>query len=72
MDKHMGEQLNKAYEAYRQACMERDEAQKELQQKTEFYEQKLHELREQYTAQTAFIARLLQVLLTFLGNSSGS
>lgn len=33
MDKNIGEQLNKAYEAYRQACMDRDHAVKELQQK---------------------------------------
>ncbi|XP_025849960.2 TRAF family member-associated NF-kappa-B activator isoform X10 [Vulpes vulpes] len=33
MDKNIGEQLNKAYEAYRQACMDRDSAVKELQQK---------------------------------------
>lgn len=33
MDKNIGEQLNKAYEAFRQACMDRDSAIKELQQK---------------------------------------
>lgn len=33
MDKNLGEQLNKAYEAFRQACMDRDSAVKELQQK---------------------------------------
>nr|XP_058909782.1 TRAF family member-associated NF-kappa-B activator isoform X9 [Kogia breviceps] len=33
MDKNIGEQLNKAYEAFRQACMDRDSAVKELQQK---------------------------------------
>ncbi|KAB0380004.1 hypothetical protein FD755_007788 [Muntiacus reevesi] len=34
MDKNIGEQLNKAYEAFRQACMDRDSAVKELQQKS--------------------------------------
>lgn len=33
MDKNIGEQLNKAYEAFRQACMDRDYAVKEMQQK---------------------------------------
>lgn len=33
MDKNIGEQLNKAYEAFRQACMDRDNAVRELQQK---------------------------------------
>lgn len=33
MDKNIGQQLNKAYEAYRQACMDRDSAIRELQQK---------------------------------------
>lgn len=33
MDKNIGEQLNKAYEAFRQACMDRDSAVKELQLK---------------------------------------
>lgn len=33
MDKNTGEQLNRAYEAYRQACMDKDKARKELQQK---------------------------------------
>lgn len=33
MDKNIGEQLNRAYEAFRQACMDRDLAVRELQQK---------------------------------------
>ncbi|XP_034352695.1 TRAF family member-associated NF-kappa-B activator isoform X3 [Arvicanthis niloticus] len=33
MDKNIGEQLNRAYEAFRQACMDRDSAVRELQQK---------------------------------------
>lgn len=33
MDKNIGEQLNRAYEAFRQACMDRDSAIRELQQK---------------------------------------
>ncbi|XP_042335872.1 TRAF family member-associated NF-kappa-B activator isoform X2 [Sceloporus undulatus] len=33
MDKNIADQLNKAYEAFRQACMDRDSAVKELKQK---------------------------------------
>lgn len=33
MDRNIAEQLNKAYEAFRQACMDRDSAVKELKQK---------------------------------------
>ncbi|XP_044160122.1 TRAF family member-associated NF-kappa-B activator isoform X2 [Bufo gargarizans] len=47
MDKNTGEQLNRAYEAYRQACMDRDRVKKELQQKTVFYEQQLHDKQKQ-------------------------
>lgn len=36
MDKNIAEQLNKAYEAFRQACMERDFARKELKQKVRY------------------------------------
>lgn len=32
MERNIGDQLNKAYEAYRQASIERDNAKKELQQ----------------------------------------
>ncbi|XP_071977998.1 TRAF family member-associated NF-kappa-B activator isoform X2 [Engystomops pustulosus] len=47
MDKNTGEQLNKAYEAYRQACMDRDRARKEMQQKSAVYEQQLHDKQKQ-------------------------
>lgn len=47
MDKNTGEQLNRAYEAYRQACMDKDKARKELQQKTAFYEQQFHNQQKQ-------------------------
>lgn len=47
MDKNTGEQLNRAYEAYRQACMDKDKFRKELQQKTAIYEQQLHAQQKQ-------------------------
>ncbi|KAM4859010.1 TRAF family member-associated NF-kappa-B activator isoform 2-T5 [Thomomys bottae] len=68
MDKNIGEQLNKAYEAFRQACMDRDSAVKELQQKTENYEQRIREQQEQLSLQQAIIDKLKSQLL--LVNSS--
>uniref|UniRef100_A0A8C0GIY7 TRAF family member associated NFKB activator n=1 Tax=Chelonoidis abingdonii TaxID=106734 RepID=A0A8C0GIY7_CHEAB len=59
MDKNnIGEQLNKAYEAFRQACMDRDHAVKELQQKTESYTQQICEQQEQIEFQKSMIAKL--------------
>ncbi|XP_039926040.1 TRAF family member-associated NF-kappa-B activator isoform X2 [Hirundo rustica] len=58
MDKNLGEQLNKAYEAYRQACMDRDHAVKELQQKTENYIQQIREQQEKIELQNSIIAKL--------------
>ncbi|XP_027632300.1 TRAF family member-associated NF-kappa-B activator isoform X2 [Tupaia chinensis] len=68
MDKNIGEQLNKAYEAFRQACMDRDSAVKELQQKTENYEQRIREQQEQLSLQQTIIDNLKSQLL--LVNSS--
>ncbi|XP_045431727.1 TRAF family member-associated NF-kappa-B activator isoform X2 [Pipistrellus kuhlii] len=68
MDKNIGEQLNKAYEAFRQACMDRDSAIKELQQKTENYEQRIREQQEQLSRQQTIIDKLKSQLL--LVNSS--
>uniref|UniRef100_A0A8D0HD26 TRAF family member associated NFKB activator n=1 Tax=Sphenodon punctatus TaxID=8508 RepID=A0A8D0HD26_SPHPU len=58
MDKNIGEQLNKAFEAFRQACMDRDSAVKELKQKTESYEQQIREQQEQLLLQKNIIAKL--------------
>ncbi|XP_053900278.1 TRAF family member-associated NF-kappa-B activator isoform X1 [Malaclemys terrapin pileata] len=58
MDKNIGEQLNKAYEAFRQACMDRDHAVKELQQKTESYTQQICEQQEQIEFQKSMITKL--------------
>nr|XP_020028874.1 TRAF family member-associated NF-kappa-B activator isoform X2 [Castor canadensis] len=63
MDKNLGEQLNKAYEAFRQACMDRDSAVKELQQKTENYEQRIREQQEQLSLQQTIIDKLKSQLL---------
>ncbi|XP_031226248.1 TRAF family member-associated NF-kappa-B activator isoform X1 [Mastomys coucha] len=64
MDKNIGEQLNRAYEAFRQACMDRDSAVRELQQKqTENYEQRIREQQEQLSFQQTLIDRLKSQLL---------
>ncbi|KAL1786839.1 hypothetical protein HispidOSU_026299 [Sigmodon hispidus] len=63
MDKNIGEQLNRAYEAFRQACMDRDSAVRELQQKTENYEQRIREQQEQLSFQQTLIDELQSQLL---------
>ncbi|NWX56002.1 TANK protein, partial [Promerops cafer] len=68
MDKNIGEQLNKAYEAYRQACMDRDRAVKELQQKTENYMQQIREQQEKIELQNSIIAKLKSQLAALNAN----
>uniref|UniRef100_A0A8C3VJR7 TRAF family member associated NFKB activator n=1 Tax=Catharus ustulatus TaxID=91951 RepID=A0A8C3VJR7_CATUS len=68
MDKNIGEQLNKAYEAYRQACMDRDHAVKELQQKTENYMQQIREQQEKIELQNSIIAKLKSQLAALNGS----
>ncbi|KAK1165720.1 TRAF family member-associated NF-kappa-B activator isoform X1 [Acipenser oxyrinchus oxyrinchus] len=58
MERKMGDQLNKAYEAYRQACIEKECAKKELLQKTEAYERHINELKLQLEEQSKLIAEL--------------
>ncbi|XP_019409867.1 PREDICTED: TRAF family member-associated NF-kappa-B activator isoform X1 [Crocodylus porosus] len=71
MDKNIGEQLNKAYEAFRQACMDRDYAVKEMQQKTESYVQQIREQQEQIELQKGIIGKLKSQLATNRGNAHG-
>uniref|UniRef100_A0A8C3R0B4 TRAF family member associated NFKB activator n=1 Tax=Cyanoderma ruficeps TaxID=181631 RepID=A0A8C3R0B4_9PASS len=68
MDKNIGEQLNRAYEAYRQACMDRDHAVKELQQKTENYMQQIREQQEKIELQNSIIAKLKSQLAALNAN----
>uniref|UniRef100_A0A8D0EF26 TRAF family member associated NFKB activator n=1 Tax=Salvator merianae TaxID=96440 RepID=A0A8D0EF26_SALMN len=58
MDKNISEQLNKAYEAFRQACMDRDAAVKELKQKTDSYEKQICEQQERITLLTNIVTKL--------------
>ncbi|XP_067405474.1 TRAF family member-associated NF-kappa-B activator isoform X2 [Emydura macquarii macquarii] len=72
MDKNIGEQLNKAYEAFRQACMDRDHAVKELQQKTENYMKQIHEQQEQIELQKNQITELKSQLAPVNANRGGA
>ncbi|XP_024863437.1 TRAF family member-associated NF-kappa-B activator isoform X2 [Kryptolebias marmoratus] len=58
MEKNIGDQLNKAFEAYRQASIEKDNAQKELKKMTEYYERYTQELQKQIEDQQKLISEL--------------
>ncbi|XP_056144978.1 TRAF family member-associated NF-kappa-B activator isoform X2 [Lampris incognitus] len=65
MERNIGDQLNKAFEAYRQASIEKDNAKKELQQMTEYYERYTQELQKQIEHQQQLISDLeAQLILT--------
>ncbi|XP_061464641.1 TRAF family member-associated NF-kappa-B activator isoform X2 [Rhineura floridana] len=68
MDKNIAEQLNKAYEAFRQACMDRDSAVKELKQKTDCYEKQICEQQDQITFLASFVAKLKSQLASLSSN----
>ncbi|KAM6459221.1 TRAF family member-associated NF-kappa-B activator isoform 6-T13 [Liasis olivaceus] len=68
MDKNIAEQLNKAYEAFRQACMERDFAMKELKQKTDSYEKQIHEQQEKIECLMSIVAKLKSQLASMTAN----
>ncbi|XP_077437071.1 TRAF family member-associated NF-kappa-B activator isoform X2 [Vanacampus margaritifer] len=58
MEWNVGDQLNKAFEAYRQVSIEKDNAKKELQQMTEYYQQYTEKLQRQIEDQQQMIAQL--------------
>ncbi|XP_047457874.1 TRAF family member-associated NF-kappa-B activator [Mugil cephalus] len=58
MERNIGDQLNKAFEAYRQVSIEKDNAEKQLQQRTEFYERHTQKLQKQIEEQQQLIAEL--------------
>ncbi|KAJ6660838.1 hypothetical protein lerEdw1_017464 [Lerista edwardsae] len=69
MDKNIAEQqLNKAYEAFRQACMDKDSAVKELKQKTDSYEKQIREQQEQITLLTNMVSKLSSQLTSLSAN----
>ncbi|XP_077176036.1 TRAF family member-associated NF-kappa-B activator isoform X2 [Paroedura picta] len=68
MDRNIAEQLNKAYEAFRQACMDRDSAVKELKQKTDCYEKQIREQQEQIESLTRAVSKLRSQLAPLNAN----
>nr|XP_056717473.1 TRAF family member-associated NF-kappa-B activator [Euleptes europaea] len=68
MDKNIAEQLNKAFEAFRQACMDRDSAVKELKQKTDSYEKQIREQQDQIESLTRAVANLKSQLAPLNAN----
>ncbi|XP_074551319.1 TRAF family member-associated NF-kappa-B activator [Halichoeres trimaculatus] len=58
MERNIGDQLNKAFEAFRQVSIEKDNAKKELQQMTEYYEQYTQMLQKQIADQQQLISKL--------------
>ncbi|XP_053327013.1 TRAF family member-associated NF-kappa-B activator isoform X2 [Spea bombifrons] len=66
MDK-IGDQLNKAYEAYRQVCVEKERFKKDLTMKTELYEQQIRDQNNQILQLKGWIAELKAQLQTFTG-----
>ncbi|KAM9850735.1 TRAF family member-associated NF-kappa-B activator [Aulostomus maculatus] len=63
MERNIGDQLNKAFEAYRQVSIEKDNAKKELQQMTEYYERHTQKLQKQIEDQQQLISILEAQLL---------
>ncbi|XP_037646612.1 TRAF family member-associated NF-kappa-B activator isoform X1 [Sebastes umbrosus] len=58
MERNIGDQLNKAFEAYRQVSIEKDNAKKELQQMSEYYERYTQKLQKQIDDQQQLISKL--------------
>nr|XP_057937978.1 TRAF family member-associated NF-kappa-B activator isoform X1 [Doryrhamphus excisus] len=58
MERNMADQLNKAFEAYRQVSIEKDHAKKELKQITEHYQRYTEKLLKQVEDQQQLISQL--------------
>ncbi|KAG7466906.1 hypothetical protein MATL_G00147320 [Megalops atlanticus] len=71
MERNIGDQLNKAFEAYRQASIEKDSAEKELQQKTEYYQWYTQQLEQQIEDQQKLISKLKAQLSSAAKLASG-
>ncbi|XP_064861532.1 LOW QUALITY PROTEIN: TRAF family member-associated NF-kappa-B activator-like [Oncorhynchus nerka] len=71
MERNIGDQLNKAYEAYRQASIERDSAKKELQQMKVNYERHTQELQKQIEDQQQLILKLKAQLISATKQPTG-
>ncbi|XP_028847261.1 TRAF family member-associated NF-kappa-B activator [Denticeps clupeoides] len=67
MDKNMADQLNKAFDAYRAASIERDSVKKELKQQSEYYESYVQKLKRQIEDQSRQISKLKAQLSSAAG-----
>uniref|UniRef100_A0A8C6VXY6 TRAF family member-associated NFKB activator n=1 Tax=Nothobranchius furzeri TaxID=105023 RepID=A0A8C6VXY6_NOTFU len=70
MERNIGDQLNKAFEAYRKVSIEKDNAKKELQKMTEYYERYTQELQKQIEDQQRLISEL-EAKLSAASQTSG-
>lgn len=71
MDRTISEQLNKAFEAYRNASIEKEAARKELQHKTEQYQRHTQKLEKQIEDQAKTIVHLKTELSSLRKHASG-
>ncbi|XP_026232743.1 TRAF family member-associated NF-kappa-B activator [Anabas testudineus] len=70
MERNIGDQLNKAFEAFRQVSIEKDNAKKDLQKMTEYYEGYTQTLQKQIEDQQKLIS-VLQAKLSATRQPSG-
>ncbi|XP_041720661.1 uncharacterized protein LOC121551997 [Coregonus clupeaformis] len=71
MERNNGDQLNKVFEAYCQASIERDCAKKELQQTNVYYERHTQKLQKQIEDQQQLISKLKAQLISATKQPSG-
>ncbi|KAL7881888.1 hypothetical protein AOLI_G00087370 [Acnodon oligacanthus] len=71
MERNISDQLNKAYEAYRNVLIEKDNAKKELQQKTEQFERYTQQLKRKIEDQEQLISELKAQLSSAVKYRSG-
>ncbi|KAG9340877.1 hypothetical protein JZ751_020070 [Albula glossodonta] len=71
MERNIGDQLNRAFEAFRQASIEKDSAKRELQQKTEYYEKYTRQLKKKIEDQNQLISNLKAQLSLATKHNSG-
>ncbi|XP_072541832.1 TRAF family member-associated NF-kappa-B activator [Salminus brasiliensis] len=71
MDRNISDQLNKAYEAYRNASIEKDNAKKELLQKTEQFERHTQQLERKIKDQEQLISELKAQLSSTVKHGAG-
>ncbi|XP_036423641.1 TRAF family member-associated NF-kappa-B activator [Colossoma macropomum] len=71
MERNISDQLNKAYEAYRNVLIEKENAKKELQQKTEQFERCTQQLKRKIEDQEQLISELKAQLSSAVKYGSG-